>query len=182
MDGNSHIFRWTGRDRLRHLVPAIPLLLFYAGAVYLLAAHSPPLVGGFVLLWLATNLAVAGICAGCPYRGGYCPGLSQLYVAPFLATVLYRGPKTKPSPRTLKVSLALLGLFGIGSYAYAFYWLFTLYWPQQAMFVLVLLGLLLVHMPLSFFLLCPGCGYQDTCPMARVHKAFQKGRVPERGE
>jgi dipeptidyl aminopeptidase/acylaminoacyl peptidase len=33
-------------------------------------------------------------------------------------------------------------------------------------------------MPLSFFILCPKCGYNDTCPMARVHKAPKKGGTP----
>jgi hypothetical protein len=157
-----------------HLLPAIPLALFYVGTVYLLAVHLLLLAGIFLLFWIATNFAIAGICAGCPYRGGYCPGACQLYFAPFLSKVLYKDKRKSAGPRSFKVHLALLGLFGIGSYLFAFYWLFVLYWPERALVVLALLGLLLLHMPLSFFLLCPKCGYNDTCPMARVHKTFDK--------
>jgi hypothetical protein len=32
---------------------------------------------------------------------------------------------------------------------------------------------LLLHMPLSFFILCPKCSYNDTCPMAKVHKVVK---------
>ena len=76
--------------------------------------------------------------------------------------------------RSFKVDLALLGVFGIGSYLFAFYWLFVLYWSAHFVIVLVLLGLLLLYMPLSFFLLCPKCGYNTICPMARVHKTFSR--------
>ena len=48
-----------------------------------------------------------------------------------------------------------------------------LYWSERAIVVLALLGLLMLHMPLSFFLLCPKCAHNDTCPMAKVHKAFK---------
>jgi hypothetical protein len=176
VNDDVHVYAWSAQDKALHLLPAIPLVLFYAGTVYLLAARSLLLVGGFLLLWMATNVAVVGICAGCPYRGGYCPGLSQLYFAPFLSALLWPGRKPSSGLRSFKVNLALLGLFGIGSYLFAFYWLFTAYWPERAVVVLSLLGLLILHMPLSFFLLCPKCGYNETCPMATVHRAFKRDR------
>jgi hypothetical protein len=178
---SKQVYQWSKQDRVLHLLPAIPLVVFYVGTVYLLAAYSIYLVVMFLLLWIATNVAVVGICAGCPYRGGYCPGVSQLYFAPFLSAVMCRGNRSGSGARSFKVNLALLGVFGIGSYLFAFYWLFVLYWPERAIVVLVLLGLLILHMPLSFFLLCPKCGYNDTCPMAKVHKAFKKDREADRG-
>ena len=168
------VYRWTKQDMARHLLPAIPLLAFYAGTVFLLAAHSLHLAVIFLLLWMATNVAVVGICAGCPYRGGYCPGVSQLYFAPFLSALVYRTPKKPAGIRSFRVTLVLLGVFGIGSYLFAFYWLFALYWRGRAVVVLALLGLLILHMPLSFFILCPKCGYNDTCPMAKVHKIVKR--------
>lgn len=90
-----------------------------------------------------------------------------------------RGEKSSGA-RSFKVNLALLGVFGIGSYLFAFYWLFVLYWPERAIIVLALLGLLLLHMPLSFFILCPKCGHNDICPMARVQKGFQKGETHDK--
>ncbi len=165
-----------------HLLPAIPLTVFYVGTVYLLAVSSIHLAGIFLLLWVATNFAIAGICAGCPYRGGYCPGVSQLYFAPFLSAVICRSKKKSTGARSVNVNLALLGVFGIGSYLFAFYWLFVLYWSERAIVVLTLLGLLMLHMPLSFFLLCPKCGYNDTCPMAKVQQTFKKGGGSDSGE
>ena len=115
---------------------------------------------------MAVNVSVAGICAECPYRGGYCPGVCQLYFAPFLSMVMYRDTERGSGARSFKVNLALLGVFGIGSYIFGFYWLFRLYWQEHSLVVLGLLALLLLHMPLSFFMLCPKCGYNDTCPIS----------------
>jgi hypothetical protein len=173
-DEIKRVYRWTKQDMAQHLLPAIPLLVFHAGTVYLLAASSLYLAAVFLLLWIATNVAVVGICAGCPYRGGYCPGVSQLYFAPFLSAIVCKRPKQPAGIRSFRVPLALLGVFGIGSYLFAFYWLFTLYWPSRAIVVLALLGLLILHMPLSFLILCPKCSYNDTCPMAKVHKTVKK--------
>ena len=138
-----------------------------AGSVYI--------AGVFLLLWLGVNVSMAGICAGCPYRGGSCPGVCQLYFAPFLSMVMYKDKERASGVRSFKVNLALLGIFGIGSYAFAFYWLYRLHWSEHPLVVLGLLALLLLHMPLSFFILCPKCSYNDTCPIARVYRVVKKG-------
>jgi hypothetical protein len=181
MNENKQVYKWSRQDRVLHLLPAIPLAMWFFGTIYLLAVKSIYLVGGFLLLWVATNFAIAGICVGCPYRGGYCPGVSQLYFAPFLSAMIYRRSTKSPDTRSFKGNLTLLSIFGIGSYLFAFYWLFVLYWSERAIVVLALLGLLLLHMPLSFFILCPRCGYNDTCPMAKVHKAFTNGGESNNG-
>jgi hypothetical protein len=179
---NGQDYQWPKRDRVLHLLPAIPLVAFYIGSTYLLALGSVHLAGVFLLLWVGVNFCVAGICAGCPYRGGYCPGLSQLYFAPFLSMMIYRSKTRSSGARSFKINLALLSVFGIGSYLFAFYWLFLLHWRSLPIVVLVLLALLIIHMPLSFFILCPKCDYNDTCPMAKVHKVFKGGDDFERGE
>jgi hypothetical protein len=171
MNQEKPIVPWSKEDRALHLLPAIPLVAFYIGAVVLLARESVVLVAVFLALWVGINVSVAGICAGCPYRGGYCPGLCQLYFAPFLSKLIYK--EEGSGPRSFKLPLALMGVFGIGSYVFVTYWLFRLYWGDRPLVVLALLALLIVHMPLSFFLLCPNCGYKHTCPMAKVHKAFK---------
>jgi hypothetical protein len=61
------------------------------------------------LLWVGVNFSVPGICAGCPYRGGYCPGVCQLYFAPFLSAVMYKGKERGSGARSFKVNLALEG-------------------------------------------------------------------------
>jgi hypothetical protein len=175
MDTNKQVHQWSGSDRMLHLLPAIPLIVFYVGTIYLLALHSIFLVAVFILLWIFTNFSVTRICAGCPYRGSYCPGICQLFIAPFLSLIIFKDGRGKSDSRSFKVDLVLLGVFGIGSYVFAFYWLFVLYWIEYTVVILVLLGSLLLYMPLSLFLLCPKCGYNDICPMAKVHKIFKNG-------
>jgi hypothetical protein len=175
MAQNKQIYQWSKRDRLMHLLPAIPLAVFNVGTIYLLSLKSIYLVGIFLSLWVATNIAIVGICNGCPYRGRYCPGVSQLYFAPFLSVLVCKDKEGITNKRTFKVNLFLLGLFGIGSYIFAFYWLYVLYWNEIALVILILLACLLLHMPLSFFILCPKCSYNDKCPMARVQKTFKDG-------
>jgi hypothetical protein len=165
---------WSRKDRALHLLPASPLIAFYIGTITLLAMHSLTLVLGFLAFWFVTNLFIAGVCAGCPYRGRYCPGLAQLYIGPYLSLLMYRGSRQGLKQRTLLLNIALLSVFGIGSYVFAFVWLFALYWPKYAALILSLLALLLLHMPLSFFLLCPNCGYNEICPMAKVHTIFRR--------
>jgi hypothetical protein len=181
MDKNKQVYQWSRNDRMLHLLPAIPLIVFYIGTIYLLALRSIYLVAVFLLLWTATNFSTTRICAGCPYRGRYCPGICQLFIAPFLSLIIFKDKRRKSDSRSFKVDLALLGIFGVGSYLFAFYWLFVLYWSEYTVVILVLLGLLLLHMPLSFFLLCPKCGYNDTCPMAKVHKTFKNGSKSNSG-
>ncbi|MBN1538060.1 MAG: hypothetical protein JW908_15090 [Anaerolineales bacterium] len=174
MSQKKHVYQWSKKDRLLHLISAAPLITFYIGSIYLLARESIYLAGIFLLLWVGVNLCVASICAGCPYRGGYCPGVCQLYFAPFLSMLMYKDTEKRLSHWSFKVNLALLGIFGIGSYVFAFYWLFRLHWQEHPLVVLGLLVLLLLHMPLSFFMLCPKCGYNNICPMANVHRVFKK--------
>lgn len=172
MTPNESIYHWSKRDKFLHLLPAIPLAIAFIGVAYWLATDSLYLAIVFLLLWAASNVPIAGICVECPYRGQYCPGLCQLYFAPLLSTLIYK--KRTLSSRFLKINLALLGGFGLGGYIFAFYWLFSLHWRDQPLIVLALLALYIMHMPLSFFLLCPKCSYNDTCPMANVHKLFKK--------
>lgn len=174
MSQKNYVYKWSKKDRMLSLLPAVPLIAFYIGSTYLLARNSINIAGVFLLFWVAVNVPMAGICAGCPYRGEYCPGLCQLYFAPFLSTVLYKRKKREPGIHSFKIHLILLGVFGIGGYIFGFYWLFRLYWQEHPLVVIGLLLFLLLHMPLSFFILCPKCSYNDTCPMANVHKVFKK--------
>jgi hypothetical protein len=174
MTHDEETHTWPRKERALHLLPAIPLIAFYIGAITLLAMHSLSIVLGFLAFWFVTNLFVAGVFAGCPYRGRYCPGLAQLYIAPYLSLLMYRGSRQGLKQRTLLFNIALLSVFGIGSYVFAFAWLFALYWPKYAALILSLLALLLLHMPLSFFLLCPNYGYNETCPMAKAHTIFRR--------
>jgi hypothetical protein len=167
------IYQWTAKDKWIHLLPAIPLFLFYVGTLYLLWRQDALLALIFVLSWIGTNLAATRVCAGCPYRGGYCPGLCQLFVAPFFSLLLFPKRRQPAKGRSFAVDVFLIGLFGLGGYIFAFYWLIVLYGAHYPAAVAGLAVLLLLYMGLSFFLLCPKCSYNDICPMAKVHKTFR---------
>jgi hypothetical protein len=169
----KEIYRWSARDRLVHLLPAIPLFIFYAATIFLLARHAALLAFLFFVSWIGTNLAAVRICAGCPYRGGYCPGLCQLFVAPFFSLAIFPRGRKPAAVRSFTPDVLMIGLFGLGGYLFAFYWLIVLYGAEYPVGVAALAGLLLLYMGLSFFLLCPKCGYNDICPMSRVHKTFK---------
>jgi hypothetical protein len=77
--------------------------------------------------------------------------------------------------------LGFVGVFGIGSYIFEFYWLFLLHWDEHPIVVLMLLVLLIIHMPLSLFILCPKCSYNETCTMANVYKVFKMGSGHRQG-
>jgi hypothetical protein len=173
MNMDHRVYQWTEKDKAIHLLPAIPLFIFYAVSICLLAGRSFLLAAVFILLWFATNVSAVRICAGCPYRGRYCPGLCQLFIAPFISMMIYRPGKAHSPPRSFKLDLFFLGIFGFGSYLFAFCYLIGLYWAEYGAILLALPGLLLLYMALSFFLLCPKCGYNSVCPMAKVHKTFQ---------
>lgn len=170
---NGPVYRWTAKDKRIHLLPAIPLFLFYAGTLYLLGRQDALLALIFVFSWIGTNLAAIRVCAGCPYRGGYCPGLCQLFVAPFFSLLLFPKRRQPVRCRSFAVDVLLIGLFGLGGYLFAFYWLIALYGAPYPAAVAALAVLLLLYMGLSFFLLCPKCSYNDICPMAKVHKTFR---------
>ncbi len=45
MNENNQVYKWTRRDKVLHLLPAIPLVVFYVGTAYLLAVGSIYLAG-----------------------------------------------------------------------------------------------------------------------------------------
>jgi hypothetical protein len=174
MEKNKQVYKWKRIDKIIHLLPALPLIMFYAGTIYLLSIKSIVLVVILIILWIATNLSITRICAGCPYRGKYCPGLCQLFIAPYLSLIIFKKGIKREKINSFTADLLLLGLFGIGSYIFAFYYLFILYWTNYYLVIIILLVLLLLNMGLSFFLLCPKCSYNTICPIARVYKTVNK--------
>jgi hypothetical protein len=54
---NNQVYQWTRRDKVLHLLPAIPLVVFYVGTAYLLAYLLPtsPQWQGNVVNWFPTQ-------------------------------------------------------------------------------------------------------------------------------
>jgi len=163
------MYQWSKRDRFLYSAILIPFLVAFIGAAYLLATVSIYLTVIFLLLYIIVNFFQAGCCVGCPYRGKFCPAVFGMYLANFLSATIYR--KRNFEPRFFKVNATLTEISVIIALLFPIYWLLSLNWYYLVAF----LSLIVVHIVLFYPIICPKCGYNDTCPGGQVvHKLFKK--------
>jgi hypothetical protein len=162
MDRHCHAYEWTGRDKLTYLLALAPFLVAFTGALVLAATISIFWTIALLALYLLGNVFQAGCCAGCPYRGRYCPALFGIFLAnAFSATVYrHRGYEEKFFRRNAALAEAVVAVIGVLSFVL----LLTIHWLYAVGFLV--LGAL--HVYLFFRLLCPKCGYNETCPGGRA--------------
>jgi hypothetical protein len=151
-------YEWSARDKLVYFLALIPFLAAFFGTAYLLATKSIYLTVGLVILYLLANVFQAACCIGCPYRGRYCPALYGVYLGNLLSTWLYAD--REHDDRFFKTNATLGELSILAILVYSAGWLATLSW----WYVLIVVLLAAVHMVLFLTLLCPKCGYNETCP------------------
>ena len=166
---NGNASFWKKRDIIINFIPTIPLLLSFFGIIFLLSTKSLLILLIYILLWVAMNISMVGICKDCIYCGKYCPGLHQLYFGPLISKYLVG--RYKINTTHLKLSVFLLGIFGIGNQIFAFITLFILYWESK-LIVIILLILYCLHIPLSFLIFCPKCQRYGNCPVSNINKLF----------
>ena len=166
---NDNAYFWKKRDIIINFVPTIPLFLSFLGIILLLAMKSLFILFIYILLWVAMNISLAYICKDCVYIGKYCPGLNQLYFGPLISKYLFG--RYKVNVTHLKLSVFLLGIFGIGNQIFAFISLFILYWKLKLL-VIILLILYCLHIPLSFLIFCPKCQRYGNCPVSNMNNLF----------
>jgi len=151
----------------RLLISTISVVIAFVGIIILLAFRSIIILVLFISFWIITNFSGGIICSQCPFQNKVCPGVFQLYFMPFLSKIVYK--KKQYSKKTIKISAIFVGIFGILYYFIGFISLIILYWNDSLLIVvLILLGLLIIHIFLSFLSLCPNCNNKEKCPMARV--------------
>jgi len=156
------MYQWTTRDKLIYALSMIPFLIAFIGAAYLLGTISPLLTVALILLYLVVNIFQAGCCIGCPYRGRYCPAIFGVYPANPISVLLYRDREhdNRFFERNANIAQVLLGiiLIGIG------YFLATL----SGWYLLALVLLLGIHVAIFMTLICPKCGFNETCPAGKA--------------
>jgi hypothetical protein len=163
------MYQWSKRDKFLYSAILIPFLAAFIGASYLLATVSIYLTVIFLLLYVIANFFQAGCCIGCPYRGKFCPAVFGMYLANFLSTTIYK--KRNFEPRFFKVNATLTEISVIIALLFPVYWLLSLNWYYLVAF----LSLIVVHIVLFYPIICPKCGYNDTCPGGQVvHKLLEK--------
>jgi len=163
------MYQWSKRDKFLYSAILIPFLVAFIGAAYLLATVSIYLTVIFLLLYTSVNFFQAGCCIGCPYRGKFCPAVFGMYLANFLSATIYR--KRNFEPGFFRVNATLTEISVIIALLFPVYWLLSLNWY----YLVVFLSLIVVHIVLFYPIICPKCGYNDTCPGGQVvHKLFKK--------
>ena len=159
---NGNASFWKKRDIIINFIPTIPLLLSFFGIIFLLSTKSLLILLIYILLWVAMNISMVGICKDCIYCGKY-------YFGPLISKYLVG--RYKINTTHLKLSVFLLGIFGIVNQIFAFITLFILYWESKLV-VIILLILYCLHIPLSFLIFCPKCQRYGNCPVSNINKLF----------
>jgi len=65
-------------------------LIVFVGAAHVLATEAIYLLVIFLLLYAGVNFFQAGCCAGCPYRGSFCPAIFGIYLANLISATVYK--------------------------------------------------------------------------------------------
>ena len=162
MDINPVPYQWTTRDKLLYFAILIPFMVAFFGSLYLLGTISIYLSLFLIVLYLGVIVFQAGCCVGCPYQGKFCPALFGIYPANFLSTRLYAG--RKHDPRFFQNNATIAEVFVIVMVLFTGFWLWTLKW----WYAMVMLLLIADHMVSFLVLICPKCGYNQTCPAGKV--------------
>jgi hypothetical protein len=155
-------YRWTGRDKLVYAIALVSFLVAFIGTIYLLGTISAVLSVILLGMYLMANVFQAGCCVGCPYRGKYCPALFGVYLGNWLSSRIYVGRQF--NPRFFKTNATLGEISVIGILVFSGFWLASL----NAWYVVILLLLVAAHLALFLALLCPKCGYCETCPAGKT--------------
>ena len=157
----------------RLVISTILIVIAFVGIIILLALKSIIALVLFISFWLITKFSGGIICSQCPFQNKVCPGVFQLYFMSFLSKIVYK--KEEYSKKTIDLSAIFVGIFGSLCYCIGFISLIILYWNESLLIIaLILLGLFIIHLLLSFLSLCPNCNNKEKCPMARVSKTLGK--------
>lgn len=144
----------------------IPFAVMIAGTFYILCTYSILISVIWLSLYLLVNVFQAGCCVGCPYRNKYCPAFCGVYLGNLLSGILYKNRKFEirfyeKNATGGEITLILFLLFPL-------YWIFLLNWY----FVVIYLGLIVLHIFLFMPKQCSKCSYNETCPGGKAYKSY----------
>lgn len=151
-------YEWTGRDKLTYLLASTPFLVAFLGALALVATLSVYWTIALLALYLLGCFFQAGCCAGCPYRGRYCPALFGIFPANFISATLYRDREFDQRSFDRNAALAETVVAVITVLCCVL--LFLIHWALVVGF----LALGVLHLVLFFRQICPKCSYNEICP------------------
>jgi hypothetical protein len=148
-----------------YIALTVPLLVVLVLVFVYLWRFSPLLSLSMLLLYLATCYFQAYCCAyqDCPYIGGFCPAITGIVPASWMAKLLY-GSKITKSERLFDLSAMIAAVAMFGMILLPVYWILKLgVWyvvGYAAFFVLYYLVFMLT--------VCPACAIRGTCPGGKL--------------
>jgi len=167
-------YNWTAKDRYVYFLVLLPFLVGFLGSVVLIWGIHPLLAVVLLVLYVMGNVFQAQCCIGCPYRGKFCPPIFGVYLANLFSSWWYAGQvfDKEKFERSANIAMSFLA----AALLFAFYWLYTIGW----LYVVAVFLLMVLHTVLMLWLICPKCGYNDTCP-AGILSCSMFGRHQDAG-
>jgi hypothetical protein len=159
----NQIYRWTAKDKRQYFISMIPVVLMVLGTGYVLYTFSIFMLLLWLLIYIVINIFQASCCIGCPYRGCYCPAFFGVYLGNLLSSGLFseetfNEKRFKRNALSGEISL-------IAFLIYPLHWLYIYQWH----FVLIYLGLVILHILIFLPTQCKKCSYNETCPGGRSY-------------
>lgn len=152
----------------------LPLVAFFICMSFYFLFNNLLLFTVYIILFFLTCLFQSYCCTyqGCPYIGGFCPAVAEIYPSNLLAKLLLkRGIKKSKEAFTVCASGAFISL--------VMFILFPLYWmlTVHAVWGILYLLYLFLYFPFFFLSICPFCAIKRTCPGGQVHAIFRNRKI-----
>lgn len=165
---NDSVYKWKFTDTI---IIDLLFIISFLGIIYFLFLKSLLFLLIFLSLYIIMNILLSLICVDCVYSGKFCPGISQLLFGSLLSRLYKKRPM---QIGTLKVILILYGIFGFGTFGYAFT-ILVIYFIQE--YTIVIVSLILCFFSYSIIawsILCPKCSNNKICPVKNIKSIFRR--------
>ena len=150
-----------------YAVLTVPLLAVLVLVFIYLWSFTPILSLALLLLYLATCFFQAYCCAyqDCPYIGGFCPAVTGIMPASWLAKLLYGG-KINKSQRLFNLNASIAAAAMLGMIFLPVYWILKL----GVWYTVGYVGFLVLYYLVFLLSVCPVCAIRGTCPGGKLQE------------
>jgi len=161
-------YHWSSRDKWLYAISLIPFSILFFGVIYLLAGICIYMSVLWLLIYLVLNIVQGYCCIACPYKGKYCPAIFGVYLGNIISGFLYSEYEFDQKLFKLNARWAefVLAIFIL----YPLYWLYTIDWY----YVLIYIGLMVLHIVLFIPTQCSKCSFNDLCPGGVCYSKFRR--------
>ncbi len=161
-------YQWNMKDKLLYLLSMIPFIVLLLCGILILSKYNFIYLIIWIFLYIIVNIFQAGCCVGCPYRGKYCPAFCGVFLGNILSVIFYKN--RTHNEKFFKINANGGETFLTIFFLFPLYWIFITKWY----FVLIYIGLIMLHIFLFMPTQCPKCSYNQTCPGGKAYKSYKK--------